>query len=63
MSYKNQDSILGSMNASAGYEGDQRQRNMTIGDLLLDNRIVFLQGEITSGSANELIMKLLFQMH
>ena len=48
------------MNASAGYEGYQRQRNMTIGDLLLDNRIVFLQGEITSGSANELIMKLLY---
>ncbi|MBQ6158523.1 MAG: ATP-dependent Clp protease proteolytic subunit [Thermoguttaceae bacterium] len=33
---------------------------MTVGDLLLDNRIIFLQGEINNGSANELIMKLLY---
>ena len=33
---------------------------MTLGDLLLDNRIIFLQGEITNGSANELVMKLLY---
>ncbi|MBP5621554.1 MAG: ATP-dependent Clp protease proteolytic subunit [Thermoguttaceae bacterium] len=45
---------------AAGYQDYQRQRNMTLGDLLLDNRIVFLQGEISSGSANELIMKLLY---
>ncbi len=37
-----------------------RQRQMTLGDLLLENRIVFLQGEIYSGNANELIMKLLY---
>ena len=33
---------------------------MTLGDLLLDNRIIFLQGEITTGSANDLVMKLLY---
>jgi ATP-dependent Clp protease protease subunit len=33
---------------------------MTLGDLLLENRIVFLQGEIHTGNANELIMKLLY---
>ena len=51
-------------NAAAGYGGGyvdyQRQRNMTIGDLLLDNRIIFLQGEITSITANDLVMKLLY---
>ena len=43
--------------SSASY---QRQRQMTLGDLLLENRIVFLQGEIHTGNANELIMKLLY---
>ncbi len=38
----------------------QRQRQMTIGDLLLENRIVFLDGVITDSSANLIIMKLLF---
>ena len=37
-----------------------RQRQMTIGDLLLENRIVFLDGVITDGSANLIVMKLLF---
>ncbi len=37
-----------------------RQRQMTLGDLLLENRIVFLQGEIHTGNANELVMKLLY---
>jgi ATP-dependent Clp protease protease subunit len=31
-----------------------------LGDLLLENRIVFLQGEIYDGNANELVMKLLY---
>lgn len=31
-----------------------------MGDLLLENRIVFLQGEIYDGNANELVMKLLY---
>ena len=38
----------------------QRQRQLTLGDLLLENRIVFLQGEIYDGNANELVMKLLW---
>ena len=38
----------------------QRQRSMTLGDLLLENRIIFLQGVIDTGNANELVMKLLF---
>lgn len=50
--------LQGSMNS--GYQDYQRQRSMTLGDLLLDNRIIFLQGEITNGSANELVMKLLY---
>ncbi len=33
---------------------------MTLGDLLLENRIVFLQGEIYNGNANEVVMKLLY---
>lgn len=36
------------------------QRQMTVGDLLLDNRIVFLDGPIHDGSANLIIMKMLF---
>ncbi len=36
------------------------QRQMTVGDLLLDNRIIFLDGSIHDGSANLVIMKLLF---
>ncbi|GIW98987.1 MAG: ATP-dependent Clp protease proteolytic subunit 1 [Pirellulaceae bacterium] len=38
----------------------QRQRQLTLGDLLLENRIVFLQGEIYTGNANEVVMKLLY---
>jgi ATP-dependent Clp protease protease subunit len=37
-----------------------RQRQMGIGDLLLDNRIIFLAGEIHDGNANEIVMKLLY---
>jgi ATP-dependent Clp protease protease subunit len=43
------------------YRADyQRQRQMTLGDMLLENRIIFLQGEIHDGNANELVMKLLY---
>ena len=38
----------------------QRQRQMTLGDMLLENRIIFIQGEINDGNANELVMKLLY---
>jgi ATP-dependent Clp protease protease subunit len=45
----------------AAYQADyQRQRQMTLGDMLLENRIIFLQGEIHDGNANELVMKLLY---
>jgi ATP-dependent Clp protease protease subunit len=43
--------------ASSSY---QRQRQMTLGDLLLENRIIFLQGEIHAGNAYEVVMKLLY---
>ena len=33
---------------------------LTLGDLLLENRIILLQGEIYDGNANELVMKLLY---
>ncbi|MEN6558826.1 MAG: ATP-dependent Clp protease proteolytic subunit [Thermoguttaceae bacterium] len=42
------------------YRDYQRQRQMTLGDLLLENRIILLQGEIHDGNANELVMKLLY---
>lgn len=45
---------------SQSYQSVQRQRQLTLGDLLLENRIVFLQGEIHTGNANELVMKLLY---
>jgi ATP-dependent Clp protease protease subunit len=46
--------------ASNSYRDYQRQRQMTLGDLLLENRIILLQGEIHDGNANELVMKLLY---
>jgi ATP-dependent Clp protease, protease subunit len=48
------------ISSSYSYQSYQRQRQLTLGDLLLENRIVFLQGEIHSGNANELVMKLLY---
>ena len=39
---------------------DYAQRQMTLGDLLLENRIVFLAGVINDGSAIEIVMKLLY---
>lgn len=49
-----------SLRNSYAYQQYQRQRQMTLGDLLLENRIVFLQGEIHTGNANEMVMKLLY---
>ncbi len=54
-----QDPLLAIRNSYATQQY-QRQRQMTLGDLLLENRIVFLQGEIYTGNANELVMKLLY---
>lgn len=44
----------------ANYRDYQRQRQLTLGDLLLENRIIMLQGEIYDGNANEIVMKLLY---
>ncbi|MHB1033062.1 MAG: ClpP family protease [Pirellulales bacterium] len=44
----------------SSYRDYQRQRQMTLGDLLLENRIILLQGEIHDGNANEVVMKLLY---
>lgn len=44
-------------NAARDYS---RQRQMGIGDLLLENRIVFLDSQIHDASANLIVMKLLF---
>ena len=38
----------------------QQQRWLTLSDLLLENRIVFLEGVITDGAANNVVMKLLY---
>ncbi|MCC9642743.1 ATP-dependent Clp protease proteolytic subunit [Rhodopirellula sp. JC740] len=46
--------------SAASYQSYQRQRQMTLGDLLLENRIVFMQGEIHYANANEIVMKLLY---
>jgi ATP-dependent Clp protease protease subunit len=42
------------------YRDYARQRQMTLGDLLLENRIVFLLGQIDMASATEVIMKFLY---
>ncbi|MEJ5340839.1 MAG: ATP-dependent Clp protease proteolytic subunit [Thermogutta sp.] len=46
--------------AQAGYRDYQRQRQLTLGDLLLENRIILLQGPIYDLNASEVIMKLLY---
>ena len=38
----------------------QQQRFLTLSDLLLENRIIFLEGIIDDGSANTVVMKLLY---
>lgn len=53
-------SSLGPISNSYAAQSYQRQRQLTLGDLLLENRIVFLQGEIHTGNANEVVMKLLY---
>src|ERR1700747_1721184 len=42
------------------YRDYARQRQMTLGDLLLENRIIFLAGAINDAMANLTVMKLLF---
>jgi ATP-dependent Clp protease, protease subunit len=50
----------GSLSMNQAVREYQRQRQMGIGDLLLENRIVFLDGVITDAAANLIVMKLLF---
>jgi len=38
----------------------QQQRWLTLSDLLLENRIIFLEGVITDATANNVVMKLLY---
>src|ERR1700753_3215328 len=54
------DQYLSAINPQLNYRDYQRQRQLTLGDLLLENRIILLQGEIHDGNANELVMKLLY---
>src|ERR1700751_6140065 len=42
------------------YRDYARQRQMTLGDLLLEHRIVFLAGVINDASAIDIVMKLLY---
>ena len=42
------------------YRDYARQRQMTLGDLLLENRIIFLEGVINDAVANLTVMKFLF---
>ena len=59
-SESSQSSVSQPLSAAHANMDYQRQRQMTLGDLLLENRIVFLQGQIHDGNANELVMKLLY---
>ena len=51
------------VHASQGFREYQRQRQLTLGDLLLENRVLFLEGAIDDASANLIVMKLLYLQH
>ena len=48
---------------SQGVREYQRQRQLTLGDLLLENRVVFLEGGINDASASVVVMKFLYLQH
>jgi ATP-dependent Clp protease, protease subunit len=50
----------GSISMNQAVREYSRQRQMGIGDLLLENRIVFLDGVINDAAANLIVMKMLF---
>jgi ATP-dependent Clp protease protease subunit len=52
--------IIKSMEAYNQYGQYQRYRQMSLDDMLLENRIVFLIGEISYARAAEVIMKILY---
>jgi ATP-dependent Clp protease protease subunit len=59
MLFRNQQSQYGNDLDIRNQSGYQRTREMTLGDLLLENRILFMVGEINYAMATEVIMKLL----
>lgn len=60
MLFRNQHSQYeNELNVRSQGSGYQRTREMTLGDLLLENRILFMVGEINYVMATEVIMKLL----
>jgi ATP-dependent Clp protease protease subunit len=54
-----QDEIVKKIERRVQTQPYQRTREMTLGDLLLENRIIFMVGEINYPMATEVIMKLL----
>ena len=52
--------LPGPMNAVAAQAPYQRYREMTIDELLLENRVVFLFGEINHASAARIMMQMLY---
>jgi len=53
--------VMGNLEAYNQYGGQyQRYRQMSLDDMMLDNRIVFLIGDINYARAAEVIMKLLY---
>ena len=48
------------MHASYSSQGYQRQRQLTLGDLLLENRIIFLQGTVYDEMANLIVAQMLY---
>ncbi|MHC4641233.1 MAG: ClpP family protease, partial [Planctomycetota bacterium] len=52
--------IIKNMDAYNQYGQYQRYRQMSLDDMLLENRIVFLIGEINYESAARIIMKMLY---
>jgi ATP-dependent Clp protease, protease subunit len=58
--WETSETMQGVIDPRLNYRDYQRQRTLTLGDLLLENRIILLQGEIHDGNANEVVMKLLY---
>lgn len=51
---------LSPQNAASAGADYTRTRQLTLGDLLLENRIIFVDGPIHDGMANMIVMKMLF---
>jgi len=58
--FLNQYMSLGQMSSTAASSPYQRYREMTIDELLLENRVIFLVGEINYSSATGVMMRLLY---